>query len=406
MGLVMVLGFAQNLVLARILGSEGFGHVSVVNATMGFGQLIGAVGMTVAVLLHASAQEEDSRAWAIYRMGLPLILAASLAVSLLIAGLTFSPLWVFDRLAGDWIPVMALGLPASVLFLLNTTYLQSRERMRDKAVLEFLNRALVFGCVVVGTAYYGFQGFVYGSLIGLMMGAFASIVRLLKLRPSSRAASPVRRGELVNFGVWSVFTGVMGYVLTTADVFCISALTQDAKVTGIYGLAVVIQRVARIPAVAYADATFPSLVRNAASPDSSQSFAAMRSRMRRNMFLLALGTSLILAAAAPFAVPFAFGDEYSASVTPLLLLLAGQVVWASGAIHGRSLLAQGFVRANFSAAALAAMINIGANLTLIPLYGIIGAAIATMISQFLWSIIVVWTCRITERRMAASAAAL
>lgn len=399
MGLVMVVGFVQNLVLARILGSEGFGHISIVNATMGFGQLFGAMGMTVAVLRHASAQEDNEKAWAVYRIGFPLILAASLAVSLLIVSITYSPLWVFDRLAGDWMPIMALGLPASVLFILNTKYLQSRERMREKAVLEFLNRAAVFLGAVIGTVLYGFEGFVYGSLAGLVAGMMNSVIRLQAIRPERRVASPVSRGELMNFGVWSVFTGVMGYVLTTADVFCISALTQDAQLTGIYGLAVVLQRVARIPAVAYADATFPSLVRSA---DSSTSFAATVRRMRRNMLLLAGGTSLAIALAAPVFVPLIFGVDYQPSVAPLLLLLIGQVAWASGAIHGRSLVAKGFVRANFSASAVAAAINIGANLTLIPKYGIIGAAIATVISQILWAVCVVSICRVAEPLLDAS----
>ena len=399
MGLVMVLGFFQNLALARILGSEGFGHVSVVNATMGFGQLFGAAGMSVAVLRHASAEKDDARAWAIYRLGLPLILGASLFVSLLIASVTYSPLWVFDRLAGDWMPVMAIGLPASVLFLLNTKYLQSRERMRDKAILEFLNRTAIFLCVVLGAMLYGFQGFVYGSLAGLVIGSISSIVRLRSLRPDTNAASNVRRTEILNFGIWSVLAGAVGYVLTSADVFCISAITKDAQLTGIYGLAVVVQRVARIPALAYADATFPSLVRSA---DSSATFTATRARMRRDMILLAGGAALILGVSAPLFVPLVFGEEYQASVLPLVVLLFGQVVWAAGAIHGRSLLAHGFVRANFSASAIAAAINIVANLTLIPLYGIIGAAVATAFSQLLWAAFVTWICRMAERRLSAS----
>ena len=124
--------------------------------------------------------------------------------------------------------------------------------------------------------------------------------------------------------------------------------------------------------------------------------------MRRDMILLAGGTALILGVSAPLFVPLVFGEEYQASVLPLVVLLFGQVVWAAGAIHGRSLLAHGFVRANFSASAIAAAINIVANLTLIPLYGIIGAAVATAFSQLLWAAFVTWICRMAERRLSAS----
>ena len=87
---------------------------------------------------------------------------------------------------------------------------------------------------------------------------------------------------------------------------------------------------------------------------------------------------------------------------PLVVLLFGQVVWASGAIHGRSLVAHGFVRANFSASAIAAAINIAANLTLIPLYGILGAAVATALSQLLWAVLVTRVWRMAEQRLSAS----
>ena len=120
MGLVMVLGFVQNLVLARILGPKGFGHVSVVNVAKGLGQLFGAIGMTVAVLRHASAESEEEKAWAIYRIALPFVLASSVIIGLAQLTTTYSPLWVFDCQAGDRIPIAVLGLPASVLFLLNT----------------------------------------------------------------------------------------------------------------------------------------------------------------------------------------------------------------------------------------------------------------------------------------------
>jgi len=396
MGLIMVLGFAQNLALARILGSEGFGHVAVVNAAMSFGQLFGALGITVAVLRHSSAQTEEDKAWAIYRTGLPFVLVSSISVGFLLMLVTYSPLWVFDRQAGDWLPVAVLGLPASILFLLNTKYLQSRQRMREKAVLDFSNRALIVVCIVAGTLYNGFRGFIVGGLVGVLAGAAMSTFRISQIRPLNRVSSPVKRRELFTFGLWSVSTGLMGYVLTTADVLCVSAILQESSSTGLYGLAVVVQRVARIPSFAYLEATFPSLVRQTLNPEK---FSSSRKRMQRNMILLALGASIGVGLVAPILIPAVFGEDYQGSVSPLLILLVGQVFWSIGAVHGRSLLAHGYVQGNFWASGLSAGINIAANLLLIPIFGIKGAAIATAISQILWAVSVTVMCHWIEGRI-------
>lgn len=396
MGLVMVLGFVQNLALARILGSEGFGHVAVVNAAMGFGQLFGALGITVAVLRHSSAQTEEDKAWAIYRTGLPIVLVSSVGVGVLLMFVTYSPFWVFDRQAGDWIPLAVLGLPASILFLLNSKYLQSRQKMREKAVLDFANRVLVVVCIVLGTLFDGFRGFIIGGLVGVLAGAAISTLRIARVRPQNRVPSPVNPRKLLTFGLWSVFTGLMGYVLTTADVLCVSAILQDSSSTGLYGLAVVVQRVARIPSLAYLDATFPNLVRQTLVP---QNFSSNRNRMQRNMILLAVGTSACIGLVAPTLLPLVFGEDYEGSVNPLLILLVGQVFWSIGAVHGRSLLAHGFVQGNFWASGLSAGVNIAANLLLIPVFGIKGAAIATMISQIIWAVSVTVMCHWIEGRI-------
>jgi O-antigen/teichoic acid export membrane protein len=57
MGLVLALGFVQNLVLARILGPEGLGHMAVLNTTMNFAGLLATAGLTTSVLRYAAAQQ-------------------------------------------------------------------------------------------------------------------------------------------------------------------------------------------------------------------------------------------------------------------------------------------------------------------------------------------------------------
>jgi O-antigen/teichoic acid export membrane protein len=187
-----------------------------------------------------------------------------------------------------------------------------------------------------------------------------------------------------------MFTGVLGDVMATAAVMCLSALVEDPALVGLYGLAAVIQRVATVPMTAYLDVSFPKLAR---SSDDVLLLRRLRKRVRRNVFLLSLSAALATALAAPVAVPLVFGDAYTGSVPALWILLAGKVAWSTGAAQGRSLVAASRVQGNFWATVLAVAVSLSANIALIPIWGIEGAAVATALTQVVWSVVVSLICR-------------
>ncbi len=390
MGLGMALGFAQNLVLARLLGPEGLGHVSVVNATMGLGSLLAGAGLTTAILRHSSAQADEAEGYAVFRLGAKYAVVVSIVVAGFLMILSRTPLWVFDPVAGEWMPVLALALPGLTLATCSIGYLQSRNRIRDKAVLDFTRRLVQTTAVIVGVIFAGFHGFVWGYLIGALFGMAVSLGRTLRVAPRERPVSPVSAREMIRFGSWSVFTQMLGFVMTTMDVLWVSALMEDAAPVGHYGLAATIQAMVRMPLLAYLDAIFPRMTRQADDPEALDQ---ARHRVRRNLLLVSATTAGAAALVAPVAVPLVFGEAFRAAVMPLAILLIGQVIWSLGAAQGRVLLAAGWVQGNFWAGTTALVVNMVGNPLLIPRLGIEGAALATVGSQAVWAVATTVLCR-------------
>ena len=97
-----------------------------------------------------------------------------------------------------------------------------------------------------------------------------------------------------------------------------------------------------------------------------------------------LGFSLTVAAlfvvAGEWLVVVVFGDEFVASYPPLLIMLGGQLVSSAAGSVGHLLNMTGHERDTLRATALAAALNVALNLALIPLWGIVGAAVATSVS--------------------------
>lgn len=385
MGLILVLGFVQNLFLARLLGPAGLGHVSIITAAINLGILLGSGGLTTAILRHGAAQQQDNAGFGVYRTGAALALFSSIVAASGLAVFAASRFWPFDPVAGSWLPWTAVSIPMIVFGTCSIAYLQSRDRMRDKAVLDLVRRALVVVSIITGVSLAGLPGFVAGHVVGNLLGAAVAGIRTWATRPRPVVPSPVARRELFRFGSWSVLTQMLGFVLEAADLLCLSALLGDEVAVGLYGLAAVLQRFVRIPMLAYLDARFPALTRASETPEQAR---RVRGQMRLHILGLALLAAAAAAVAGPIVVPWAFGSDYSDSVLLLEILLVGQVLWSLGAAQGRSLVAAGWVEGNFIASGVAAGVNLTANFLLIPIWGAPGAAIATAGTWGVWAIVV------------------
>ncbi len=389
MVLVMALGFGQNFVLARLLGAAALGHMAVINSVLTVAGLVATAGVTTSILRYGAAERSRAGAWAVYRRGLGLVTWVSVISTALCAAFALSPFWVFDPVAGDWMPIVALLLPLQALTSCALAFLQARDRMRDKALLELLVRAVSVGGVLVGALVWGFPGAVVGFVLGMGSASIAPLLRVRDLRePGGVPSVPPR--ELLRFGAWGLLTNALALVLTTADVLSVSAFVKDAAAVGVYSLASLFQQVVTIPMRAYLDARFPEMTRASGDPIALR---AMRRRMRLHLLLITAAPAALLAALAPILLPWIFGAEFAASVRPLWILLVGQILWSLGSAQGRSMLAAGWVEGNFWGAGAAAAFAVTANLTLVPRFGAIGAAISTASTNAFFGLVLAVICR-------------
>jgi len=250
--------------------------------------------------------------------------------------------------------------------------------MRAKALVDVATKVLQVAMIAGGAAMDGFRGAVVGLVAGATAGGIISLYWAHAVRSGPAGPSSVSSRELIRFGAWGLLTNAVGLVLSTADIFCLSALLKDPAAVGVYSLASLLQQGVGIPMRAYLDARFPEMAR--ASSDLA-ALMAMRKRMQRHMIGIAVSCSAVVALVAPPLLPRIFGKDFAASAVPLWILLCGQIAWSAGATQGRTLLAAGWVEGNFWAGVAAAITNVAAQLLLIPGLGIAGAATATALTN-------------------------
>jgi O-antigen/teichoic acid export membrane protein len=158
------------------------------------------------------------------------------------------------------------------------------------------------------------------------------------------------------------------------------------KELGFYALAV---RIAEMVWLLDYVAAMASLYR-VTSADRQQALLTTQ-RTVRLVLILVLSASLAIFALAPLFVPMLFGEAFAPAVAPLWLMLPGIIAWSVGRSLSLFVSYQcGKPWLNTASAAVAFLVNIAANLFLIPRLGISGAALASSISYTVNFILIGW----------------
>jgi O-antigen/teichoic acid export membrane protein len=187
----------------------------------------------------------------------------------------------------------------------------------------------------------------------------------------------VRAREL--FGeAWPLVFAALGAVLyLRIDQVMLGQMTSSREV-GIYAAASRLSEVWYFIPVLIVASTFPYLLRLRAA--DRKSYSARLQQLYDLLAWLGLTVAVGVSMAAPWLVTFLFGDDYLES-SPILQVH----VWAAVFIFMRAAFSKWLIAERLLAYSLVtqgtgAVVNILANLVLIPLWGGMGAAWATLIS--------------------------
>ena len=202
-------------------------------------------------------------------------------------------------------------------------------------------------------------------------------------------------GPGLRYGAKSHAQTLAGNFHEQVDVFMLAVLLSDPAQIAVYSIAVgVLNRTKLIP-LALADALFPEVA--ARSPEDGAALAAQATR--HGMLGVSL-FALAVALAAPLLVPLVFGETYRSAVPVLWILAPGMIMLAIFLLIGRYFMAINRQQVSVKIQAVALVTNIGLNVMLIPEFGIIGAAIASLISYAMeFLAIVVAFVRTTDRTL-------
>jgi len=154
----------------------------------------------------------------------------------------------------------------------------------------------------------------------------------------------------------------------------------DASAVGNYAVAVRLSEVWYFIPIAIASSVFPAIIN--AKKISEKLYYERLQKLYDLMVWLALGIALPIMLLSNNIVNILFGIQYQQAAGVLQIYIWATVFVFLGVASSQYLLAENYTKISFFRTLIGAIINIILNINFIPKYGINGAAIATVLSQF------------------------
>lgn len=388
-GHVIALGlaFLTRVGAARMLSVDGYGLLVLGVTLLNTCALVAQLGMRAGLARNLAIADDEQ---AVFVSGFRIAVLLGVVVAAVLVGFSGPISRAF--LGPAFAPILvafALAVPALVAINVTVGALQGLEDAPAKAfVRNVVYRgsiiALVLGALLAG---YGAVGAARGWAIGVGITAVVGVAvlhRRTALLPSVgrwAGADPSTARMLLAFSLPLMIALSTWEIMHHADnLFVGYFLTGDA--VGIYDAAFTVSKLLLVFLWAFAFIFLPAFSRLYADRRRGEMQSTYR-RTTRWTVLAALPLFLVLVTFSEFVLGFIFGPAYAAAWYLIVILASAFMVHSIAGPNREALIAIGEVRFVMWANLLALAANVALNATLVPLFGVIGAAVATTVTYTL-----------------------
>lgn len=388
------LSFITSILLARLLGVEGYGAYAYVVAWFFLLEVPAGLGLRI-LLPREIAIYETHQKWSLMRGIIHWANQSALLSSVAVSFIASIIAWY---ILGDSNPQMLyifwLGI-ASLPFFILTILKQSIMRGLHQIILGQLSETIIqpilFIFLIISTYLFSSSSLNLKLIMAYWLISFVSVFFISTLLLNQSLPNSVKN-YIPEYNVSNWWRSVLPFIFVTS-MFVINNRT-DAIMLGIMqgnesvGLYNVANRGAMLISfilVAVNQSLAPSIAKLYAEGNLSK-LQSIITKSSRTIIFGSLPIALILIIFGKWFL-LIFGSEFTAAYLTLVILSFGQLINATMGSVGLLLDMTGHERDTAVGVGTTAILNIILNALFIPIWGVNGAAIATAISTIAWNII-------------------
>lgn len=388
------IGFATSFLLAGMLLPEGRGQYALLVLVPGMLNALGQLGLPSAMSFFAG---RGMRLSELQRLGW--VLAAVLSAVLVGGTLLLLPLLgesVLQPVPSDLVLVSLAAVPFQFATAFAGSTLIGRQRLRTYNIVIVAQSALMLVGVIalVGGLGLGVAGALVSYVAVAVLAAVATaweLGRAVADEPAEGAS--VNLGSFLGYGLRIYPASVTGYFSYRADVLVLGAMLGDAAAIGLYTFAVSLAELAFMVPDSVSTVFYPRVA--GMDRRDADALAPQVSRFT----LLVTGLAVIGLIPAAWVATHLVLPAFAGSMPAFLVLVPGIVALSVSKVLAGYIGGLGLPLMVARASVTNLVVNLVANVLLIPALGIIGAALASLISYAVHAtLLTVIAARIARRR--------
>ena len=387
------LGFFYRLIVARI-GPEQFGLLSLGLVIFGVIGIVSVLGTNEGVLRYASYYREKKdlarvKGTFLYSLRLTSLFSIILAILVFIFSDFISINIFHDERLSIILKIIAFAIPfdslRNIFYGMNKAYKEIRYYVISKNIIENLAK-VIFTLILV---YLGYG--VLGAAIAYALAIFFSFAIILLYTEkkifsivSNKITTIYDKKQLLSYSIPLLFYYVVILAISWTDTLFLGIFRSAAEV-GIYNAALPIALLVYVFPNALLALFVPVLTDLYARGDKEK-FSLTYTTVTKWVFLINLIILSMLILFPKKILLTLFGADYISGYSVLVILSVANFLYALSLTQNQSLLVYERTKPISVITAIGAGINVILNVILIPVYGILGAGIATGIALAIMSI--------------------
>ena len=381
--LITLIGFFSTMLFSHILGKDLMGVYYLFVAYYGIFNMIGDGGFGQAAVKRISEGKEQNEYLTAYACLRGLLIVVSTVILL-----TLSPLFI-DLQEYNIVLCIILTIAAAAFGNTITMGVYGLGHVGVKNVgvgMGELARIIVqIGTVLLGYSVYGLIG---GYIAGIIVSGILCI-KYFTFRPAKFGFRHIKSLFAYGFWIFLISTGSLAFSYT--DTIFIGYFMTNGDV-GVYRTAFQFTSAAAFITAAIAPTLTPKISRWSKDNEWEKIVYPVS---RGITFGLILAVPVLFGGIflADKLLYYFYGADFAAGAAACCILFAVQIVSVFTTFLGTALSASDHAKQSFYATATAAVVNIILNCILIPILGINGAAISTLISYSLNAVLIAYFLR-------------
>ncbi|MCH8003562.1 MAG: flippase [Nanoarchaeota archaeon] len=383
------------ILAARYLGPADYGLLTLGITILNVASLFGLVGIHQSIgkfINHYLAKKQYEKVKGLLISSFIITISLSIVILLF---LYYSSNIIAEKIfniqgLNTIIAIFSLGVPFSVLTQLLKYYFFAFKKpefviISESVFEKILNLVLLIAVISVSASLYAISWvYVVSLIVSFMIGTLLLTSKVKDiLKKSLKPKFDFK--QLISFSSPLILVGILGTALAWTDTIFIGIFKSSTDV-GIYNVAYIIASALMIFWMSFGDIFYP-IISELYAKKAKNLIRKNFEIVSRWIFIIAFPLFIIVLVFPSPIISLVFGEDYQGAALPLSILIIGYFIITAFGLAEQGL--RTFKKTKFLGVLtlFVFLMNVILNIILIPLIGIVGAAIATTFSLLILSLV-------------------